>query len=113
MKNLKIFEIKGNEIDKDLYQEFKNALPQNIENFEAYSEDELEYAGVVGGRNQRHLICKVSDPHAVQHSQNSVPHFTTHFTAKWTVSPKSRFAKHPTLTHDIFLKKIKNNSFSL
>ena len=43
MKNLKILEIKGNEIDKDLYKEFKNALPQNIENFEAYSEDELEF----------------------------------------------------------------------
>lgn len=43
MKNLKILEIKGNEIDKDLYKEFKNCLPQNLENFEAYSEDELEF----------------------------------------------------------------------
>lgn len=43
MKNLKVLEIKGNEIDKDLYKEFKKTLPVNLENFEAYSEDELEF----------------------------------------------------------------------
>lgn len=43
MKNLKVFEIKGNEIDKDLFKEFKSCLPATIENFEAYSEDELEF----------------------------------------------------------------------
>jgi len=43
MKNLKVLEIKGNEIDKDLFKEFKNSLPENLENFEAYSEDELEF----------------------------------------------------------------------
>jgi len=36
-------EIKGNEIDKDLYKDFKNTLPSNLETFEAYSEDELEF----------------------------------------------------------------------
>lgn len=36
-------EIKGNEIDKDLYKQFKNSLPATLENFEAYSEDELEF----------------------------------------------------------------------
>ena len=43
MQNLKVLEIKGNEIDKDLYREFKKSLPVNLENFEAYSEDELEF----------------------------------------------------------------------
>lgn len=43
MKSLKKLEIKGNEIDKDLYHKFKKALPESIEDFEAYSEDELEY----------------------------------------------------------------------
>jgi hypothetical protein len=43
MKSLKVLEIKGNEIDKDLYKEFKSSLPENLENFEAYSEDELEF----------------------------------------------------------------------
>jgi len=43
MKNLKILEIKGNDIDKDLYKEIKNSLHQSLENFEAYSEDELEF----------------------------------------------------------------------
>ncbi len=43
MKNLKVLEIKGNEIDKDLYEEFKNSLPHNLANFEAYSEDEFEF----------------------------------------------------------------------
>jgi len=37
-------EIKGNEIDKDLYNEFKSSFPAHLENFEAYSEDELEFA---------------------------------------------------------------------
>lgn len=43
IKNLKVLEIKGNEIDKDLYKQFKNSLPATLENFEAYSEDELEF----------------------------------------------------------------------
>ena len=42
MKNLKTFEIKGNEIDKKLYKEYSQILSKGIENFEAYSEDELE-----------------------------------------------------------------------
>lgn len=43
MKSLKVLEVKGNEIDKNLYKEFKSSLPANLENFEAYSEDELEF----------------------------------------------------------------------
>lgn len=42
MKNMKKFEIKGNEIDIDIHNEFTKSLPENLENFEAYSEDELE-----------------------------------------------------------------------
>jgi len=46
MKNLKKFEIKGNEIDIDVHNNFMKSLPENFNvqdfEFEAYSEDELE-----------------------------------------------------------------------
>jgi hypothetical protein len=42
MKKIKKFEIKGNEINIDIHNEFKKSLPENLDYFEAYSEDELE-----------------------------------------------------------------------
>ena len=42
MKNIKKFEIKGNEINIDIHNEFTKCLPENLDYFEAYSEDELE-----------------------------------------------------------------------
>ena len=42
MKTLKKFEIKGNEIDAELHKKFKQNLPENLEYFEAYSEDEID-----------------------------------------------------------------------
>lgn len=42
MNNVRRFEIKGNEIDIELRNNFAKNIPENLENFEAYSEDELE-----------------------------------------------------------------------
>lgn len=42
LKNLKRLFIKGNEIDKDLYKKYKKQIEQNIEEFLAYSDEELE-----------------------------------------------------------------------
>lgn len=42
MPQLKVVELKGNEINPKIWKKFKTELEKKIEKFEAYSEDELE-----------------------------------------------------------------------
>jgi len=42
-KNIKIVELKGNEINKDLFKTYEKNLKENLDNFECYSENEDEY----------------------------------------------------------------------
>ncbi len=41
-KNLKSVSLKGNEIDKDLFEYYEKKMKENIIEFEAYSDEELE-----------------------------------------------------------------------
>jgi len=42
LKSLKKLSLKGNQIDKDLYNKFNNKISENIEEFLVYSDEELE-----------------------------------------------------------------------
>ena len=42
-KNIKIFEFKGNEVNKALFKQYEKNLKNNLEKFECYSENEEEF----------------------------------------------------------------------
>ena len=42
-KNIKIFEFKGNEVNKTLFKQYEKNLKNNLEKFECYSENEEEF----------------------------------------------------------------------
>ena len=42
-KNIKIVELKGNEINKDLYKKYEKNMKENLDKFDCYSENEDEF----------------------------------------------------------------------
>lgn len=60
-KNIKIVELKGNEINKELYKNYEKNLKENLDKFECYSENEDEFEEEEKEENDKEQADKLAD----------------------------------------------------